>query len=309
MKLKTILENIINEGASDILYHFMQTVYALDVLKKDKLNMIAAMGDDADYDKNRNKFYYFSTTRSKSSGWKGGNTKLVLDGRKLTQRYKIIPVDYFNKYKGAQQNNRAYIDAIDSLEQEDRIITDNPFIPNAKSYIKEVHIFVDNESEYQKKIVKSIVLECEKSNIPIFLYNTKDNFLNQRNPINYSEFLDVADNKFDGYGDYGNQTVFNRIAAIVAYNNDDAYDKIIKFLDNALEIENFKNIFDEWSKQYIPEDGRYSNSLVGILKSGLGSIKSNSDKYSKFILDLLKRDLRLNKILSIEEYIKMKRLE
>jgi len=267
------------------------------------------MGDDADYDKNRNKFYYFSTTRSKSSGWKGGNTKLVLDGRKLTQRYKIIPVDYFNKYKGAQQNNRAYIDAIDSLEQEDRIITDNPFIPNAKSYIKEVHIFVDNESEYQKKIVKSIVLECEKSNIPIFLYNTKDNFLNQRNPINYSEFLDVADSKFDGYGDYGNQTVFNRIAAIVAYNNDDAYDKIIKFLDNAIEIENFKNIFDEWSKQYIPEDGRYSNSLVGILKSGLGSIKSNSDKYSKFILDLLKRDLRLNKILSIEEYIKMKRLE
>jgi len=309
MKLKTILENIINEGASDILYHFMQTEYALDVLKKDKLNMIAAMGDDTDYDKNRNKFYYFSTTRSKSSGWKGGNTKLVLDGRKLTQRYKIIPVDYFNKYKGAQQSNRAYIDAIDSLEQEDRIITDNPFIPNAKSYIKEVHIFVDNESEYKKKIVKSVVLECEKSNIPIFLYNTKDNFLNQRNPINYSEFLDVADNKFDGYGDYGNQTVFNRIAAIVAYNNDDAYDKIIKFLDNALEIENFKNIFDEWSKQYIPEDGRYSNSLVGILKSGLGSIKSNSDKYSKFILDLLKRDLRLNKILSIEEYIKMKRLE
>ena len=53
MKLKTILENIINEGASDILYHFMQTVYALDVLKKDKFNMIAAMGDDADYDKNR----------------------------------------------------------------------------------------------------------------------------------------------------------------------------------------------------------------------------------------------------------------
>jgi len=309
MKLKTILENIINEGASDILYHFMQKEYALDVLKKDKFNMIAAMGDDADYDKNRNKFYYFSTTRSKSSGWKGGNTKLVLDGRKLTQRYKIIPVDYFNKYKGAQQNNRAYIDAIDSLEQEDRIITDNPFIPNAKSYIKEVHIFVDNESEYQKKMVKSIVLECEKSNIPIFLYNTKDNFLNQRNPINYSEFLDAADNKFDGYGDYGNQTVFNRIAAIVAYNNDDAYDKIIKFLDNALEIENFKNIFDEWSKQYIPEDGRYSNSLVGILKSGLGSIKSNSDKYSKFILDLLKRDLRLNKILSIEEYIKMKRKE
>ena len=34
MKLKTILENIINEGASDILYHFMQTVYALDVLNK-----------------------------------------------------------------------------------------------------------------------------------------------------------------------------------------------------------------------------------------------------------------------------------
>jgi len=56
MKLKTILENIINEGASDTLYHFMQTVYALDVLKKNRFNMIAAMGDDADYQKNNNKF-------------------------------------------------------------------------------------------------------------------------------------------------------------------------------------------------------------------------------------------------------------
>jgi hypothetical protein len=306
MKLKTILENIINEGASDTLYHFMQTVYALDVLKKNRFNMIAAMGDDADYQKNNNKFYYLSTTRSRSSGWRVGNTKLVLDGRKLTQRYKIIPVDYFNKYKSDKQNTRDYIDALQSLEQEDRIVTDSPFIRNADTYIKEVHIYVENES---KKLLKSMVLECEKNNIPIFLYDTRENYQNQRNPINYSEFLDIEDSNFKGYGDFINPSSFNKIAAVVAYKNDDAYDKIIKFLEDAKEIEEFKNTFDEWSEHYIPEDGKRSYTLISLLKNNLSNIKSSSDIYSKFILDLLRRDLRLNKILSIEDYIKMKRKE
>lgn len=36
MKLKNILENIISEGASDILYYFMFSQYVLDMLQKNK---------------------------------------------------------------------------------------------------------------------------------------------------------------------------------------------------------------------------------------------------------------------------------
>ena len=70
MKLITILENLINEGSSDILYHYVDPTYILEIIENNRLNTIAAMGSDTDYNLNKNKFYYLSTTRSRSSGYK-----------------------------------------------------------------------------------------------------------------------------------------------------------------------------------------------------------------------------------------------
>ncbi len=123
--------------------------------------MVAAIGKDSDYKINKNKFFYLSTTRSKSSGFRKGDSKIVLDGRKLKQRYKITPVDYWNWPKNDKQDTSAYIYSMKSLEQEDRIVTDKPSIPNAKDYLLGIHIYIRNKigtdvKNVRVKIIKNL---------------------------------------------------------------------------------------------------------------------------------------------------------
>lgn len=303
MKLKNILENIISEGASDILYHFMFSHYVLDMLQKNKLNMVAAIGKDSDYKINKNKFYYLSTTRSKSSGFRKGDSKIVLDGRKLKQRYKITPVDYWNWPKNDKQDTSAYIYSMKSLEQEDRIVTDKPSIPNAKDYLLGIHIYVRNKIGTD---VKKIIDICEKENIPIFIYDNQQNFYNQTKPIDYTNY-EYGDEDFTMDGDSTRlKSPFLNIASQIALNDDNSYKEIIKYLDNESKIEQFDNSFEDYKREikFSPNDFPYESKMF---KHEIQRIESDSSDDSRFILDLLRRDMRKNKVTSIEDYIKIKR--
>lgn len=303
MKLKNILENIISEGASDILYHFMYSQYVLDMLQKNKLNMVAAIGKDSDYKINKNKFFYLSTTRSKSSGFRKGDSKIVLDGRKLKQRYKITPVDYWNWPKNDKQDTSAYIYSMKSLEQEDRIVTDKPSIPNAKDYILGIHIYVRNKIGTD---VKKIIDICEKENIPIFIYDNQQNFYNQTKPIDYTNY-EYEDEGFTMDGDSARlKSPFLNIASQIALNDDNSYKEIIKYLDNESKIEQFDNSFEDYKREIKFSRNDFPNESQ-MFKHEIQRIESDSSDDSRFILDLLRRDMRKNKVTSIEDYIKIKR--
>ena len=303
MKLKNILENIISEGASDILYHFMFSHYVLDMLQKNKLNMVAAIGKDSDYKINKNKFYYLSTTRSKSSGFRKGDSKIVLDGRKIKQRYKITPVDYWNWPKNDKQDTSAYIYSMKSLEQEDRIVTDKPSIPNAKDYILGIHIYVRNKIGTD---VKKIIDICEKENIPIFIYDNQQNFFNQTKPIDYTNY-EYGDEDFTMDGDSARlKSPFLNIASQIALNDDNSYKEIIKYLDNESKIEQFDNSFEDYKREIKFSRNDFPNESQ-MFKHEIQRIESDSSDDSRFILDLLRRDMRKNKVTSIEDYIKLKR--
>ena len=303
MKLKNILENIISEGASDILYHFMYSQYVLDMLQKNKLNMVAAIGKDSDYKINKNKFYYLSTTRSKSSGFRKGDSKIVLDGRKLKQRYKITPVDYWNWPKNDKQDTSAYIYSMKSLEQEDRIVTDKPSIPNAKDYLLGIHIYIRNKIGTD---VKKIIDICEKENIPIFIYDNQQNFFNQTKPIDYTNY-EYGDEDFTMDGDSARlKSPFLNIASQIALNDDNSYKEIIKYLDNESKIEQFDNSFEDYKREIKFSRNDFPNESQ-MFKHEIQRIESDSSDDSRFILDLLRRDMRKNKVTSIEDYIKLKR--
>jgi hypothetical protein len=309
MKLKKILENIISEGASDILYHYIASDYILDMLQKNKINTIAAIGSDSDYKINKNKFYYLSTTRSKSSGFKKSDSKIVLDGRKLKQRYKITPVDYWNWPKSDKDNTSIYISSMQSLEQEDRIITNKPNIPNAKDYILGIHIYVG------KKIYstdKKIIDICEESNIPIFIYNNRQNFYNQIKPIDYTNY--EYGNEFEGYEDDDSdiekgreklKAPFLNIGSYISLNDDNSYNEIIKYLDDDSKIEQFDNFFEDFKRnlKFKSDDIPYESKL---LKNEVKTIQSDSGDDSRFILDLLRKSMRKNKVTNMEDYLKLK---
>jgi len=303
MKLKNILENIISEGASDILYHYISSAYILDMLQKNKINMIAAIGTDSDYVINKNKFYYLSTTRSKSSGFKKSDSKIVLDGRKLKQKYKIVPVDYWQSDKSDKQDTSSYIYSMQGLEQEDRIVTDKPSIPNAKDYILGIHIYVGNKI---RNISKQIIDICEKENIPIFIYDNRQNFYNQIKPIDYANYEYEYEDSSMGSGSKWHKYSFLYIGSYIAYNDDKLYNEIVDYIGDEENIERFDSNFEDFKRklQHQGMDIPYESKL---LKNEINSIKSDSSDDSRFILDLLRRDMRKNKVTSLEDYIKIKR--
>ena len=311
MKLKNILENIVNEGASDIMYHFVEPKYILKILENNKLTTIAAMGSDTDYKINKNKFYYLSTTRSRSSGYKEHSGKLVLDGRKLKHKYEFAPVDYFKYPKNPEYflQHSQYIENMESLEQEDRIITDKPSIPNAIKYILEIHIRVGSSTNNDKVISKIIKL-CEQYQIPIFLYDSVKNYLNQRNPIDITKFKDDNFGE-DGYASDGAMNAyarrnFDEIAYLLSFNNDDLYETILRYIGKETDVETFKDEFKIYKEKYLEEDSKYKDELVKSVKNNITFIQSNSSDDARFILELLRRDLRKNRVTTIEDYIKLK---
>jgi len=299
MKLKNILENIINEGASDILYHYISAGYILDMLQKNKLNMVAAIGSNPNYKINKNKFYYLSTTRSRSSGFKTGDSKIVLDGRKLKQRYKIIPVDYWNWPKNDKQDISSYIYSMKSLEQEDRIITDKPSIPNAKDYILGIHIYVEDKID---NISKQIIDICEKENIPIFIYNNRQNFYNQIKPIDYTSYEYEYEDSSADKDSKRIKSSFLDIGSYIAYNDDKLYDEIVDYIDDENNIEYFNSVFDDFKRKTFDEIP-YESKL---LKNEVERIQSDSSDNSRFILDLLRKDMRKKKVTNIEDYLRLK---
>ena len=94
----TLNENqlqFLTESLSDIVYHFTNTHRLLDILNSNEFHASSNVGSKSDLDINKGKFYFFSTTRSKKHGFTSGDTKLVLNGRKLSQKYKALPIDYW----------------------------------------------------------------------------------------------------------------------------------------------------------------------------------------------------------------------
>ena len=94
-------EKYLTEGISQILYH-STSIFALEqILKSNKFNLSTDLGtgSDVSLDKNRNKFFYFSTTRHKLGGFSldptEGSVMIVLDGRALSNNFSGKPVDYW----------------------------------------------------------------------------------------------------------------------------------------------------------------------------------------------------------------------
>jgi len=178
--MKLLFENwrkyALTEGITDIVFHHTPFDNLFKIIDSNRFMTSVAFAVDADKKQNKGKAYFFSTARTvtgryNSPGFKV--TTLVLDGQKLGHNFKGTPVDYWGRAFGSD------------TESEDRIITDKPYIDNAISYIKEVHIDMDNYTQDRKKTswevfpadvkkMNALSQTLKKAGIPMWIY-TRDN--------------------------------------------------------------------------------------------------------------------------------------
>jgi hypothetical protein len=197
-----LLENNLKEFAKQLgkLYHFTGLSEIDQILTSDKFkSSVAAVDkDDPDFkafridaeklkNKNIDFLHFFSTTRDKllyikDPKIKGSTIRIVLNGDKLSNKYRSLPYYYYHDEMVDEPNPKYEQD-----ESEERIILGTKKdIPNAKDYIKEIHIILDKLEGNQDYINKTKQLLNKYPDIKCF-YKEK--------PITIEQYESMFSNK------------------------------------------------------------------------------------------------------------------
>jgi 8-oxo-dGTP pyrophosphatase MutT (NUDIX family) len=146
---------------SDVVYHRTSLFALSEILKDNMLLPTVAYGRSGE-EKHSKKWYFLSTMRSPDADYSGIGVTLTLDGRKLSQTYKGMPIDYFGHSPYQKQD-----------EMEDRLVTDKPYINNASKYITRISIQADKrdltEPVFHRRLVNVLGM-AKARNIPVDLY-------------------------------------------------------------------------------------------------------------------------------------------
>ncbi len=122
-----ILIKKFQESLTSIVFHVTSVNNLLDILKSNKFTLATSLGTGSD--KFSNKWYYMSFSTIKYGGYSRslsfiGQAILVIDGEKLNQRYKGIPVDYWGpEWRAASKEDEQ---RLRNDENEERLITGIP---------------------------------------------------------------------------------------------------------------------------------------------------------------------------------------
>jgi hypothetical protein len=224
-------------GISPILYHLTEPHKLLSMLEDNRIHMTSNIGTRSDIIGNKKKFkpYYFSMSRVKYGGFNrsfGKDTSvanLVLDGQKLSYKYEGMPVDYWGpEYrKGNDLDQRLRND-----ENEDRIISPDPYIEPLNKYVKEIHLFADSKArEYYKtgeyteegyekhRQIQKIAALAKSLKIPFYVYIDYEPFklLDKRRALpneriirstELDELLEVFTKKYEDLSDSARERVY-----------------------------------------------------------------------------------------------------
>jgi len=179
-------------SADDTLYHITKFESAYNILKSNVFQLTPSILDahERRFQKGK-RTYYLSTSRSKLGGYtvyKSDGVVFNLDGNKLSHNYKIAPVSFWGSDYVAQDSKFD--------EAEDRIFSYDQTIPDAQSYIKSMHVMLDEGLLLYTKelrVFRGLALLAKQNNIPLFWYDNQSNFLSQVNPID----IDISKLKND----------------------------------------------------------------------------------------------------------------
>lgn len=200
----------LNERVSNIVYHFCSTNACLGICTDNAFVLSSILRGSADGDVNKSR-YYLSLTRQRTGkiGFsQSRNVRITLDGDALNQRYKGGPVDYWGDSMGKRfyyrdaANHYGHIDTHQSrTENEDRIFSKKPMIPDADRYIRRIDILLSRDKNGE---FKTFELGCVQRILRtslrdmVFVYESQNDFEYQtENTINQniiqSEIVPIYD--------------------------------------------------------------------------------------------------------------------
>ena len=176
-KLEKKADNLFRRvaGLSPVLYHSTSVHNLISILESNTFRLTYSRLNKSEGELSRKNLYFMSTSRHALGGYHkdafGQTSLLVLDGVKLSNKYSGSPVDYWGEsFRKADPTK---------FEAEDRIWANTPTIPNAASYIREIRIYLgdDTGEDYVIRSTKKAVLSAKKLNIPTYVYKDKEAFL------------------------------------------------------------------------------------------------------------------------------------
>ena len=171
-------ESSLNEAATSVLYHYTSPMPALRIMKSGEFELTSSVGSPQEAKIAPKGYPYFmSTTRSKVGDYHARTpgshaVMFVLDGNKLSQHYKVKPVDYWEGMWQRDNSNER------TREAEDRVYSKTPTIPTA-GVIKEIHQLVSDQDEFRSPVIRQMAIIAKTQGIPIYFYADKQGWLLQ----------------------------------------------------------------------------------------------------------------------------------
>jgi hypothetical protein len=171
-------ESALTEAATSVLYHYTSPMPALRIMKSGEFELTSSVGSPQEAKIAPKGYPYFmSTTRSKVGDYHarvpGSHAVMfVLDGNKLSQNYKVKPVDYWEGMWQRDNSNER------TREAEDRVYSKTPTIPTA-GVIKEIHQLVTDQDDFRSPAIRQMAIIAKTQGIPIYFYADKQGWLLQ----------------------------------------------------------------------------------------------------------------------------------
>jgi len=168
----------LDEGATSVLYHYTSPMPALRIMKGGEFELTSSVGSPQEAKIAPPGYPYFmSTTRSKVGDYHARTpgshaVMFVLDGNKLSQHYKVKPVDYWEGMWQRDNSNER------TREAEDRVYSKTPTIPT-EGVIKEIHQLVSDQDDFRSPVIRQMAIIAKTQGIPIYFYADKQGWLLQ----------------------------------------------------------------------------------------------------------------------------------
>ena len=199
--LRSLVSEILTEVLTDRVYHYANVDQLKNIIQKDYFLPSVAFTSGAEEEINKGYKYFISFARNLRGTYHRegkGVGYLVVDGRKLSQKYKGGAVDYWQWGSGADRPKKT--------EAEDRLLTNKPYVKGATEFIDAVHISAPYATEigskmYTEKYSEGLVDRlrgldevARAKNIPVYFHTDLGSFrmANDKKAVDFAEWENGA---------------------------------------------------------------------------------------------------------------------
>jgi hypothetical protein len=155
-------ESQLNERATDIVYHYTTIGPALNILKSGEFQLSSVAGSVEQNINPKGHNFFLSTARSKGGEYhsKVGDSAVmfVLNGRWISDRYPVKPVDYWAGFSIAGRTKEA----------EDRIFSKDPTMPIDP--VTSIHVLLKEQNPFASAKTRQFLIRAKTLGIPTYLY-------------------------------------------------------------------------------------------------------------------------------------------